>query len=280
VAALVRFLFFTMAYGPAGLASLYAWLFDRAVPKLRRIGLRNLEIAGLSGRPEIVDGVFASIARIFLSVARVHRFNKQNIHEYIEYEGFEHYQEAKRRGKGVLFATAHLGNWEFSAVAHALMTEPMHVVVRPLDNRAVDAIIEARREATGNHVIAKKDAARDILRALKKNEPVGILIDQNVAVDEGTFVDFFGVPACAGTAFARLAAHSKAAVIPGFALWNEAKRKYVLKFYPLVDITGDAEEDTRRIQAVIERVVREHPDQWLWLHRRWKTRPAGSPRLY
>jgi Kdo2-lipid IVA lauroyltransferase/acyltransferase len=280
VATLVRLLLFSMDHGPAWLATVYARLFDLAVPKLRRTGLRNLEITGLAGRPEIIDGVFASIARIFLSVARVHRFNKGNIHEYVEYEGFEHYQEAKRRGKGVLFATAHLGNWEFSAIAHSLLTEPMHVVVRPLDNAAVDAIVEARREATGNHVIAKKDASRDILRALKRNEPVGILIDQNVGESEGIFVDFLGVPACAGTAFARLAAHSKAAVIPGFALWNPAKGKYVLKFYPLVDITGDATEDTRRIHAVIERVVREYPDQWLWLHRRWKTRPPGCPELY
>ncbi len=277
---LVRFALFTLEYGPRWLAGLYAKLFDLAVPKLRRVGMRNLEIAGLSAQPAIIDGVFASIARILLSVARVRRFNKQNIHEFIEYEGFEHYEEAKRRGKGVLFATAHLGNWEFSAIAHSLMTEPMHVVVRPLDDAAVDALVEARREATGNRVIVKKDAARDILRALKRNEPVGILIDQNVAADEGVFIDFFGVPACAGTAFARLAAHSGAAVIPGFALWDAAKQRYVLRFYPLVDITGDAEADTRRIHAAIERAIREHPDQWLWLHRRWKTRPPGGADLY
>ncbi len=282
VAALVRFLLFTLEYGPADtLSRLYVKVFDLLIPKLRRTANRNLEIAGLSAmRPEIVDGVFRSIARILVSVARVHRLNKQNIHSLIEYEGFEHYREAKRRGKGALFATAHLGNWELSAVAHSLMTEPMHVVVRPLDNAAVDRIIEARREATGNHVISKKEAARDILRALKKNEPVGILIDQNVAASEGVFINFFGVPACAGTAFARLAAHSGAAVIPGFALWSESKQKYVLKFFPLVEITGDAEADTKRIHAVIEQVIRDHPDQWLWLHRRWKTRPEGEPSLY
>lgn len=283
VALLVRFLLFSLEFSGGAadtLARLYVRVFDLLIPKLRRTGLRNLQIAGLADRPEIVDGVFASIARILVSVARVGRLNKQNIHQFIEYDGFEHYQEAKRRGRGVLFATAHLGNWEFSAVAHSLMTEPMHVVVRPLDNRAVDDIIEARREATGNHVISKKDAARDILRALKKNEPVGILIDQNVSPAEGVFIDFFGVPACAGTAFARLAAHSGAAVIPGFALWDAARRKYVLRFFPLVDITGDAEEDTRRIHAVIEQVIREYPDQWLWLHRRWKTRPPGEPSLY
>ena len=271
---------FSLEHGPQWLAGFYATLFDLVLPKLRRVGIRNLEIAGLKGRPEIIDGVFRSIARIFLTVARVHQFNRQNISQFIEYEGFEHYQEAKRRGKGVLFATAHLGNWEFSAIAHSLLTEPMHVVVRPLDNAGVDALVEARREATGNHVIAKKDAARDILRALKRNEPVGILIDQNVAAAEGVFIDFFGVQACAGVGFAKLAAHSGAAVVPGFALWNAKHAKYVLRFYPLVEITGDVEADTRRVHAVIEQVIREHPDQWLWLHRRWKTRPAGCADLY
>lgn len=250
---------------------------DLAVPKLRRVARRNLEIAGM---PDVTDGVFRSVARVLAAVAQVPRLNKQNIHDIISYEGFEHYEEAKRRGKGVLFATAHLGNWELSAIAHSLMTEPMHVMVRPLDNPHVDALIEARRAWTGNNVIAKKDAVRDILKALKRNEPVGILIDQNVSLAEGTFIDFFGVPACAGTAFARIAFKSGAAVIPGFALWGEASQKYVLKFYPLVEMTGDAEADTRAIHKVIESVIRQHPDQWLWLHRRWKTRPPGEPSLY
>ena len=240
--------------------------------------MRNLQIAKM---PEaLVDGVFANLARTLETFARLPRINAQNISSYICYEGFEHYEEAKRRGKGVLFATAHLGNWELSAYAHALLTEPMNVVVRPLDNRSFDGVVEERRALSGNRIIGKKDAARDILRALKRNEPVGILIDQNVTFEEGTFIDFFGTPACAGTAFARIAAHSGAAVIPGFAFWNAVERRYVLKFYPLVEITGDAIEDTRRIHTVIEAAIREHPEQWLWLHRRWKTRPPGEAPLY
>ena len=273
---LFRFVLFT---APA-LAGLYVKLLDLALPKLRKAARRNLELTGYGRREDMIDGVFASIARVLVAVSRIPKLTKANIHELIEYEGFEHYEEAKRRGKGVLFATAHLGNWELSAVAHSLMTEPMHVVVRPLDNPQVDAIVEARRQATGNRVIAKKDAAREILKALKRNEPVGILIDQNVGLDEGEFIEFFGVPACAGTAFARLALHSGAAVIPGFALWSEAKRKYILKFFPLVDMNCDALVATRRIHAVIEGVIREYPDQWLWLHKRWKTRPPGAPDLY
>ena len=261
------------------LARLYVHGLDLCIPKLRRVGMRNLAgIARLDSPDSIVDGVFRSIARSLVVFARLPRLNAQNISSIIRYEGLEYFHEAKRRGKGVLFATAHLGNWELSAYAHGLMTEPMNVVVRPLDNRAIDEFVEARRAGGGNRIIAKKDAARQILQALRRNEAVGILIDQNVGLDEGAFIDFFGTPACAGTAFARLAAHTGAAVIPGFALWRGTE--YVLKFYPLVEVTGDVVEDTRRVHAVIEQVIREHPDQWLWLHRRWKTRPPGEAGLY
>lgn len=243
--------------------------------------MRNVaSIAQLPDAKAIVDGVFQSIARSLVTFSRLPTFSAQNISSIIRYEGLEHFEEAKRRGKGALFATAHLGNWELSAFAHGLMTEPMSVVVRPLDNRFIDEFVEARRESGGNRIIAKKDAARQILRALKNNEAVGILIDQNVGLDEGVFIDFLGTPACAGTAFARLAAHTGAAVIPGFALWNPKESRYVLKFYPLVEMTGNVVADTRRVHAVIEQAIREYPDQWLWLHRRWKTRPPGEPSLY
>jgi KDO2-lipid IV(A) lauroyltransferase len=180
----------------------------------------------------------------------------------------------------VLFATAHLGNWELSAYAHALLSAPMHVVVRPLDNPLIDAMVEHRRTLSGNHIIPKKDFARGIIKALAANQAVGILIDQNAAADGGLFVDFFGIPACASASFARIAAHTGAAVIPGFALWSDAEQRYVLRFHAAVEITGDVEADTAQLQRQVELAIREHPGQWLWIHRRWKTRPAGEPSLY
>jgi KDO2-lipid IV(A) lauroyltransferase len=156
----------------------------------------------------------------------------------------------------------------------------MHVLVRPLDNPRIDRLVARRRALSGNHLIEKKDSARAILKALAANQAVGILVDQNASLEEGVFVDFFGVPACAGTAFARLAARSGATVILGFALWSEAERRYVLRFYPPLEITGHAEEDTRRLHRQLEQIIREYPDQWLWIHRRWKTRPPGEPPLY
>ena len=105
-------------------------------------------------------------------------------------------------------------------------------------------------------------------------------MDQNTSLQEGTFVDFFGTPACANTAFAKIAARTGAAVIPGFALWSDEEQRYVLRFYPPLEMTGDPVEDTRRLHAVLESVIREHPGQWLWIHRRWKTRPEGEKPIY
>ncbi|MFB3829476.1 MAG: lysophospholipid acyltransferase family protein [Bryobacteraceae bacterium] len=278
----------TLAAAPGGLAwrlaRAYAGVLDRALPRLRRTALRNLEFAmpelDEAGRLRTVEEVFDSIARVLAAFAKFPRIQRRNVAEWIRCEGLEYYREAKRRGKGVLVATAHLGNWELSAYAHALLTEPMNVLVRPLDNPYIDRMVERRRALSGNRVIAKKDFARGILAALRRNEAVGILIDQNAAPENGVFVDFFGVPACAGTGFARLAAHSGATVIPGFATWSGEERRYVLRFYPPVPVSGDAAVDTAAVQRALEAAIRREPGQWLWIHRRWKTRPAGEPPLY
>ncbi|MGA2267585.1 MAG: lysophospholipid acyltransferase family protein [Bryobacteraceae bacterium] len=256
------------------LAGGYARLLDVAIPRLRRAARDNLSMAlPAANASEIIDGVFRSIARLLETFAKFPSIRRDNLERWIRWEGREHFDDAMRAGRGVLFATAHLGNWELSAYAHALLAAPMNVVVRPLDNPLIDALVERRRSLSGNCLIFKKDFARTILKALAANEAVGILADQNASPDSGVFVDFFGVPACAGTGFAKLAAHSGATVIPGFAIWSESERRYVLRFYPPVPMTGDVLRDTQAVQKRIEDVIREHPDQWLWIHRRWKTRP-------
>jgi KDO2-lipid IV(A) lauroyltransferase len=262
----------------------YARLFDRAVPRLRKTALRNLELAFPDGpveeRARIADRVFRSIGRMIYAFARMPGIDASNVHEWIRYEGLDNYLEAKRQGRGVLVATGHLGNWELSAYTHAIMTEPMNVVVRPLDHARLDAFVESRRQLTGNKIIGKFDAPRAILRALRANEAAGILIDQNTSLQEGVFVNFFGVPACTGSAFVRFAARTGAVVIPGFALWSEEEQRYVLRFYPPVSMSGNVAENTQRLHSVLEGIIREYPDQWLWVHRRWKTRPVGEPGIY
>ncbi|MCX6595765.1 MAG: lysophospholipid acyltransferase family protein [Acidobacteria bacterium] len=275
---LARGVLSSLAVGPPALARFYAGLLDRLVPRLRRIALRNLAVTGMP--LQTADGVYESIARLLYGFARLPQINQSNVHQWIRYEGFEHFEEAKRRGKGVLFATGHLGNWELSAYAHALMTEPMYVVVRPLDNPRIDRLVEQRRSGSGNRIIGKKDLLRGVLKALAANEAVGILLDQNAGLDDGVFVDFFGLKASANVGFTKLAQRTGAAVIPGFAVWSPAERRYILRFYPIVEMTGDIVADTQSLQAALEAAIREYPDQWLWIHRRWKTRPPGEPPLY
>jgi KDO2-lipid IV(A) lauroyltransferase len=269
----------TIALAPA-LAGFYVKLLDLAMPRLRRTALANLRMAGLADPERVASGVFRSIGRVLVAFARFPRITRENVGEWIRYDGIENFTRASAKGRGVLVATAHLGNWELSAYAHALMTAPMGIVVRPLDNRRVDDVVEQRRGLSGNRIIRKKEAAREILRALGEGGAVGILIDQNTTPAEGVFVSFFGVQACAGTAFVKFAHHTGAAVVPGFALWSEEERRYVLRFYPEVAMSGDIAADTQRVHSQLESVIREYPDQWLWIHRRWKTRPPGDSALY
>lgn len=269
----------TVAVFPS-FSGLFAKLLDTLVPRLRRIARQNLTRAGFPNPDQIADGVFVSIGRLLAAFARLPRLRPQNISSLIRYDGLDNFQVALAKGRGVLVATAHLGNWELSAFSHAWMTAPMHIVVRPLDNPRIDAFVEHYRALSGNHIIEKKDAARGILKALKSGDAVGILIDQNTTLDQGVFIEFFGTKACAGTAFAKLAHHSGAAVVPGFALWSAEEQRYILRFYPELEMTGDVTQDTQRIHSQLESVIRQYPDQWLWIHRRWKTRPPGEPPLY
>ncbi|MEO8661085.1 MAG: lysophospholipid acyltransferase family protein [Bryobacteraceae bacterium] len=286
--AAARFLLATLALLPfsaaLSLAKRYVGLLDRLAPKLRRTAFRNLEYAWpdlpQERREQIVNGVFTSIARLLAVMARFPRIHTANVGQWIRYEGFHHFEEALLRGKGVLFATAHLGNWELSAFAHALMAAPMHVVTRPLDNPLLEDLAVEYRSLSGNTIIGKKDFVRGILRALHSNQAVGILIDQNAGLDDGVFVDFFGHKASTSPSFAKLAARTGATIIPGYAVWHEDEGRYVLHFDTPIAMSGDALVDTQRLQSHLESVIRRYPDQWLWIHRRWKTRPAGEDPVY
>jgi len=269
---------------PMGLALRVArglfFCLDRLAPKLRASALRNFAIARMPMGGREVDAIFDGLARMMVYFARFPERTRENIGEWIEYRGFEHFEAAKARGRGVLFATGHIGNWELSAFAHALLAEPMHVVVRPLDNPRLDALVKRYRTASGNRILDKKDFLRSILEALRRNEAVGILIDQNTLPEQGVFVDFFGTLASTGTTFAKLAAKTGAAVIPGYAWWDGARGKYVLEFDPIFEMSGKVDDDTARLTKHIEGVIRKRPEQWLWLHRRWKSRPEGEPAIY
>jgi KDO2-lipid IV(A) lauroyltransferase len=258
--------------------------------RLRHVGRRNLALAfpekSQHERARILRGVFTSFGRQLAEVCLFPKYTRENVSEVVVYEGFENFERALARGKGVLFLTAHLGGWELSAFAHSLYGHPLHVVMRPLDNIYLDRMTRDYRTMHGNQMIDKDDNVRGLLSAMKSGETVGILMDTNMTPPQGVFVDFFGIPACTASGMARIAMRTDAAVVPGFTIWDPKLRKYRLRFDPALDLvrTGDDDADiianTAQFTKVIEEYVRRYPDQWLWVHRRWKTRPPGEPGLY
>ena len=266
------------------------WLVYFFHRRLRRVGLRNLEIAfpEKSGaeRKRIVRGVFTSLGRLLAEVCRFPDYTLENISQVAVYDGFENFERANQHGKGVLFLTAHLGGWEIGSFMHSLHGHPLRIVVRPLDNPYVDHLVDKFRTLHGNTTFSKQDFARGLLAAMKAGETVGLLMDTNMTPPQGLFVDFFGLPACTASGVARVALHTDAAVVPAFTIWDPVLRKYRVRFDPPIELvrTGNDAEDvianTARFTKVIEEYIRRYPDQWLWVHRRWKTRPPGAPPIY
>jgi KDO2-lipid IV(A) lauroyltransferase len=226
------------------------------------------------------------VGRMAAEFALFPRWTRENVEEIVLLDGHENFLAGQSRGKGVLFLTGHIGAWEISSFAHALYGFPLHYMARPLDNARVDALINRYRCLSGNRPIFKNEAAREMLRILRAAGTIGILADHNTLPEEGVFVDFFGKAACATTGIARAALHTDAAVVPGYAFWDDSLRKYRLRFEPPVELvrTGDSDRDirenTQRFAKVLEEIIRKHPDQWVWVHARWKTRPPGEPPLY
>jgi len=258
--------------------------------RLRRVGLRNLELAfpqmPAGERERILRLEYRGLGWQLAEFAKMSGYTPEYASQFIRYDGLENYLVARARGKGVLVLTGHLGAWELSSFYHSLAGYPMGMVIRRLDNPLVDRMVNGIRCRHGNRVLHKDDFARGLIGAMRAGETVGILMDTNMTPPQGVFVPFFGVLACTASGLARVALKTNAAVVPGFLLWETAERRYVLHFLPEVALmdTGDSEtdaiENTAHLTAVLEDVIRRYPDQWLWMHRRWKTRPSGEPPLY
>ncbi len=262
----------------------------RIAGHLRRVGLCNLQIAYPertgTWRKQVLSSVFQNLGILLAEFCLMPGYNLEQAKRFVEYDGLEHYLMARDQGKGVLVLTGHLGAWELSSFFHSLMGYPMGLVIRRLDNPLVDRLVNRIRCLHGNRVIHKDDFARGLISAMRSGETVGILMDTNMTPPQGVFVPFFGVQACTASGLARVALKTDAAVIPGFLLWNEAAGKYRLCFGERIALlrTGNAEADvvsnTAAFNRVLEGYVRAYPDQWLWMHRRWKTRPPGEAGVY
>jgi Kdo2-lipid IVA lauroyltransferase/acyltransferase len=272
-----------------GLCAILGAFCYRLWPRLRSVGLRNLELAypdwDIRKRRHVLLASFQNLGRMLADFAHFPYRNRTNIEQWIIYDGYENFARAENEGRGVLFLTAHFGNWELGSFAHGIYGHPVAFVARRLDNPLIDSLIERYRCLGGNRRINKDNFARETLRALRRGESVGVLMDQNMMAAEGLFVDFFGHLACTTTSPARIAQKTGTPIILGLVIWDAQLGKYRLRFDRVEWIRcEDSEQEiaanTANFTRLLEGCIRQYPEQWLWVHRRWKTRPPGAPSLY
>jgi Kdo2-lipid IVA lauroyltransferase/acyltransferase len=257
---------------------------------LRRTAMFNLRMAfpdwSDAKRKRVIRKMIRQVGWMAGEFSQFPKYTRERIERIVVLDGFENFDAGRRRGKGVLFLTGHMSAWELGPFANSLYGYPLHFLVRPIANRRVDALINGYRSLSGNQPIEKNRSARAVLKVLGEGGTVGILSDHNTGLEEGVFVDFFGIPASTASGLARIALRTDAAVIPAFLIWDDKRRRYRLWFGPAVELArspdeeADVRENTARFTRVIEDQVRAHPDQWLWVHRRWKTRPPGEKSIY
>ncbi len=251
----------------------------------RKVALDNLRMAFGQEKTEdeirtIARGVFENIAITSLEFMKIPWLGEGDMDRYIECSGLENLKNAFSKGRGVILYTAHLGNWELLAAWYGIKGYRGDIVVRPLDSPLVEGFVRWIRTRCGNAVVYKKRSMRRLIRTLSDNGLVGILLDQNVTLSEGVFVDFFGIPACTNRGLALLAMKTGSPVIPTFIVRTEKGHRIVIEKEIETLRTGDKMADvvtnTQRFTRVIEDMIRRYPDQWFWVHRRWKTRPPGK----
>jgi Kdo2-lipid IVA lauroyltransferase/acyltransferase len=273
-----------------GIGALIGRIAFLLTPRLTRVGDLNLLLAfpqrSPAERRQILRKLYRNLGWLLAEFCQMPRYTQEMTRTFIRYDGLDHYLAARDEGKGVLILTGHLGAWELSSFYHSLMGYPMSIVIRRLDNPSVDDLVNHIRCLHGNQVLHKDDFARGLLASMRRGETVGILMDTNMTPPQGSFVDFFGHSACTGSGLARVAMKTGARVLPGFLLWDETAGQYILRFgapLPLAasgDVEADALANTALFTKVIEDYIRQYPDQWLWVHRRWKTRPQGEAAIY
>lgn len=249
--------------------------------RFRKIAIENL----CNAYPEkteseikkIARRVFENLGKIVYEVCWSTNLNNAELFSHFKIHGMQNIRKAYKKGKGVLVLTAHFGNWELLTVVGKLIGYPFSIVYRPLDSKSLERFIVKTRTRFGGVMIPKKRAFRKILKSLDRKEMVALLMDQNVAWREGVFAPFFQLPACTNKGLAMLALKTDAPVIPMFLLREKKGYKgIILPEIPLVrtgDKTKDIEVNTSAYNQVIESVVRQHPEQWFWVHRRWNTKP-------
>ena len=277
------------AYGVGRAFGKLAYVLAR---DLRRTGAINLRLAfpekSDSERAELLRECFDSLGRVLGLFSQFSSRSQEQLRQLIEVQGLENLEAAKRaHGNRLILITAHLGAWELTSFGLSLVGHPFTFLVRRMDNPQIEQFVDRVRIRFGNQTIDKQSAARSMLKILRAGEtPLGLLPDLNTLDDEAIFVDFFGVPAATTFIVAKLSVRTGAPLVPIFAPWSEEKKKFLLIAEPPLSIepSGDEEADVRlltsKLSLLIENQIRKYPGQWLWIHKRWKTRPPGESSIY
>ncbi len=258
--------------------------------RLRRTGEINLKLAfpekSDAERKELLLGCFRNLGRVLGMFSKINSSSADDLREMFDISGLEHLENVRAMKRGSIRFTAHLGCWELTSFGPSLHGHPFSFLVRRLDNPMIEQLVDRARTRFGNKTVDKLSAARGMLKIIRSNGTIGLLIDLNTLDSEAMFVNFFGVPAATTFVVAKLALRTEAPIVPIFAPWDESKRKFSVQVQPplIPKPTGDEEADIRalttELSLLVENAIRRNPDQWLWIHRRWKTRPPGEPGIY
>jgi KDO2-lipid IV(A) lauroyltransferase len=277
-----------------GLGKLLARIGYRFLGNLRRTGKRNLEIAfpekSLAEREKILKASFENLGRILGDVSQFPRFTPKRLEELVEFnlegENYEYYLAEKAKGRGTIILSPHLGNWEMIVFAYSAIQEPISYLARPLDNPLIEDLTVRLRTRFGNRPLNKTNSVMKAIEILRHGEILGVLPDVNSHPKEGVFVPLFGKLACTTSGVAMLALRTNAMIAPICGVWDEESQRYKFIKGEIIEPvrTGNRQQDlietTARYTAALEKFIRAYPEQWLWIHKRWKTRPPGEPSLY
>src|SRR5205085_1407669 len=259
---------------------------------LRRTGAINLRLAfpekSDEERAQLLRECFDSLGRQLGLFSQMSSRSREGLRNLVEMQNLEILEDARKTyADKLIYYTGHLGAWELTSFGVSLLGYPFTFLVRRIDNPRIERLVDSVRTRFGNTTIDKLSAARSMLKILRNGQTaLGLLPDLNTLDDEAIFVDFFGVPAATTFVMAKLALRTNTLILPFFAPWSKQKGKYLLIVEPPVTFerTDDEEENVRRLTAAItqrvENQIRNYPGQWLWIHKRWKTRPTGEPSIY
>ena len=294
VRGLLGFLSFLPKKAAVSMATGVAMLGYHLLGSLRRVAMTNLKIAFPDGNEaehkRLAKGAFKNLGRVLGEMSHFPGSTRESLEKTIEFQidpdVYAEYERLKAGGRGVIIVSPHLGNWELLVYGWSALREPISYLARPLDNPRLEALTVGLRSKFGNRPINKTNSVSPAVKILRDAGVLGILADVNAHPKEGVFVPFFGLPACTSSGVALLAMRTNAAIIPMCGAWDEEKKRYIgvhgKIIYP--SSTGDRRHDvvetTTKFTAEVEKMIRAYPDQWLWIHKRWKTRPPGEPELY